>query len=259
MQLSKMDDALWLIGFAGQALLVLTLIWKRKTTQFPFFSSLIVFGLARGCGLFTVHAEPRTYFYAYWSLSFMDAILQLLVFREIAGKLFRPDGSWSRDVARPLVCTALISLCIAACLAWLSDPPGTAPVTRFVVRGQLLSTMLMAELFAGLVVLSVTSGFVWRSYTGVIARGLGVYSVCSLLVQGVQHYIGLSDGGGGFRTLAHIQSLCLIACLAYWIIGLTRSAPLTQPLPHHLKLQLARFDAFMNIALVRLRSDRVSS
>ena len=260
MVLTSFDHVLWLAGSLGHLFLLFVLIRKRRVSNFPFFSALIFFNIARSLSLLAVRRyEPLAYFYLYWSLSFVDTLLQIAVFTEITLKVFRPTGFLSRDTRRPLLLLVIVSSCVAIFLAGLAHPPAPMLDQRLVLRGQLFSTMLMAEVFAGLTLISATAGFVWRSQTGTIARGLGMYSVCSLLIQGVQNFVGLPNGSEAFVLLAHLQICCYLLCLGYWIVGLMREAPVTRPLPEGLKVQLARLNSYMAAALMHVRSAGASS
>ena len=260
MKLTGLDCFVWAAGFAGHLLLLCLLLSRSTSVRFPMFTALIGFNVVRTALLCYLHSLGiSVYFYSYWSLALVDTLLQLTVFVEVALKIFRPSGMFSSDIKKPLLSIAPCSVCVAAFVALLALPPVQDVEQAIVIRGELFSTVMMSQLFVGLLVLSVTSGFAWKTEVGVIAKGLGVFSTLSLSLQGLKAIYGAMHAQQLFKMFSQIQVFLYLACLTYWIVGLSKRATETKPLPNDFKLKLVQINASVASLLCELRLTRGSS
>ena len=92
--LSGLDLFFWVAGLILNAVLLLVLWVRHRAAEFPFFTALTTLEVVRTIALFFIHSYARSsaYFYAYWSLAFVDVALQLGVIYEITSHVFRPTG-----------------------------------------------------------------------------------------------------------------------------------------------------------------------
>lgn len=124
------------------------------------------------------HYGDSLYSHTYWSLAILDAGLQFALIVEIAGKVFRPQGSWAIDVRGKLLLWLLVSFVIAVVLAELQHPKGDDALQVHALRIGFLSIILNAELFTGMMALSSQAGLNWKGHVASIATGL--YHAASL-------------------------------------------------------------------------------
>lgn len=217
MRLSGLDLFFWAAGFLGHAALLAVLLARRRAARFPWFTAMIVLGVLRTVVLFLVfrHASGAVYFNSYWSFAIADQLLQVAVLYEIAVHVFRPMGRWAADVKRGSLVLGCISVITAAAVTWLSAPPPQLWQQAIVVKGSLFDSILMSEIFLGMIVLSVTGGFPWRSHIARIALGLGVYSFADLLIEGANNLYGTSRSGSVYAALSHVRIALYLCCLVY--------------------------------------------
>lgn len=258
MQLSHLDLVLWATALVGHIVLLSILLFRRSAYRFPWFMSLIALNILRTVMLYLVyrHGSARSYFYAYWSLALLDVGVQLCVVVEIALQIFRPLGTWAPDLWRSF--TFLLAGCVglAAGLTWLAAPPTVSIQQRVVLRGSLFSEALMSELFLGMSALSVSMGLPWKTHLARIAQGLGIFSIASILFEGLNNFHGVASGTGAYTTLAHLRILVYQGCLVYWIVMLARSAPQPKPLPERLRRHLSALEARLAYDLQLLRGGK---
>jgi hypothetical protein len=255
--LSTLDRFLWVIGLVGHIVLVAVLWRKRRAQRFPIFTTLITFYLVRTLALFfTMHycgIKSNAYFYSYWTLGIGDVFLQLLVLYELALQIFRPTGRWAVDVRGSFLWLVGASVLLATGLTWLAAPATRSFKQVVFIRGNFFSSVLMSELFVGMVVLSVTSGLPWRTHVARIAQGLGVCAIVGILIEALQSYFGLVRGSEVYQALSQVQISTYLLTLLYWIITLGRDAPEPRPLPDQLNRQLLHLHQRSGTALGYIR------
>jgi hypothetical protein len=106
------DNLLWAAAFAGDLLLLAVLIFRRHYRNFPFFTSLAVFNVAREITLFVIRSRfsRHAYFVTYWALVIPDYLLQVGILYEIARNAVFPTRRK----------THLQAFCILGILVFLS-------------------------------------------------------------------------------------------------------------------------------------------
>ena len=260
MELTDLDRLFWAAGFAGHLLLLSTLFLTKRMSRFPIFTAYIAFLVVKTISLWYLQRfGSSVYFYFYWSFSFADTLLELLVIGEVVRVIFRPSGNLSLDVKKPLICIASCSAAVATLIAVLASPPVDRIEVSIVLRGELFSTVMISELFVGLLIISVTFGFIWSTHVGVIVRGLGVFSMLSLVSQGLEGFLGTHHGLDLFKTLSQLQIVAYLACLTYWIVGLSQPAPETRPLPENMRVLLVRLNTHIAALSSELRVGKGAS
>jgi len=260
MHLTGLDFLLWAVSFAAQVALLFVLCFRRRASAYPFFTTYISANVVRTIVLYLVlHFGPRAaYFYTYWSLAILDVLLQLCVVYEISSRIFRPLGSWAKDVRGSFLCFIGISIAMAAALTWLADPHTRFWMQVLIIRGNLFSAVLMSELFVTMITLSVTVGLPWKAHIAKIAQGLGVWSVMDFLIETGHSYFGLSQKTGVYHHLSQMRIAVYIACVAYWIVTLWRDAPAPRELSGQMYRELFALQGLVGSQLQSLRSRRRS-
>ena len=258
MHLNGLDLLFWVAGLAGHVALLFVLLWKKRAARFPIFTTLIAMNVVRTVILYGVltFGTRRQYFYSYWSLTMVDAVLQFSVVYEMAAHAFRPLGAWARDVGDRMIGLIGLSLAIAGGLTWLASPPTRLWMQTVVIKGNFFSEVCMSELFVGISALSVTSGLPLKTHAAKIAQGLGAYSIFEVLIEGGHNYFGVLRDNHVYQVLAHVRMTAYISCVCYWIVMLWREEPAPRLLTPEMRSQLSELRRRVQEDLERLRSGR---
>lgn len=256
MPLSGLDLFFWVASFTGHVILFAVLWFRSRAAQFPLFTSLIGMNIVRTIALYFIlkYGSKEDYFNAYWSLAILDVALQLAVVYEIAQHVFRPTGKWAEDLRWSFLWLLSISAILALALTWLAVPPTKILHQAIVIRGNFFSSVLLSELFVGIVVLSVTMGLPWRTHVGRIAQGLGFFSIIGFAIEGMHSYLGLSQGMQGYTTLSHFRIAVYLVCVAYWIVTLEQEAPEAKGMPEQMQRQMVLLQRRVAFELSHLRT-----
>jgi len=257
MQLTGMDLLFWAAGFTVNVVLLLVLWGRHRALTFPCFTLLITIYVIRTIILYFVvlAGSKHAYLIAYLWLGSLDLILQLCVVYEMASHVFRPLGHWAPDARGGLAWIVLISIAIAAVLTWLSAiPPDHSPLLTILVHGNFFSSVLMTELFAGMMALSVTIRLPWRTYAARITQGLGFYSFVWILIAAGQSYLGIEHNIRISADLTYFRMLTYLICASYWIITLWVDAPVPKALPKEMEQHLLVLQRQVEAYVRRLRT-----
>jgi hypothetical protein len=222
--LTRIDYSLWAAAFILHLALLFTLFYRRRVKAFPFFTSLITLSVVRTVILYLIfsYGSKQAYFNTFWSLGVLDVILQLGVVYEVASRVFRPLNVWAPDVRSNFLWLLNISTTIALALAWAENPAARNTVQALVARGNLFAAALESEILVAMVALSANANLPWKTHVAKIARGLGVYSLVSVLFECAQSYTGISRMLPTLSTLNHLLIGVYLGCVIYWIASLSR-------------------------------------
>lgn len=258
MHLTGFDLTLWAAGFIGHLLLLMVLLVRRRIAIFPLFTTLIATNLFRTIVLYFVfhYGTSAAYFYTFWSLAVLDTGLQFAVVYGMFSHIFRPSGEWSCDVKRNFVWLVCGSVAIASGLTLLASPPTNLWIQSLVIRGSFLSSVLMSELFVGMLSLSVMVGLPLKTHVARISAGLGVYSMVDIVVEAGHSYFAEGHGMLSYGALSHIRISVYSCCLMYWIVMLWRDAPPMRELPNGLKQHLFTLQKNLEYDLRKFRSGK---
>ena len=259
MHLTGIDLLFWVAGFVAHIVLLLILWIRHRVATFPFFTILIATYVIRTIVLyFTATAGSKhAYLVAYLSLGSVYLALQLCVVYEMASHVFRPLGSWAPDASVRLAWIVLASIAIGAGLTWLSAiPPAQTLLRTILIRGNFFSAVLMTELFAGMVALSVSIRLPWRTHATRIAQGLGFYSFVCILIEAGHSYLGIDHNVRISADLTYFRMLTYLICAGYWIVSLWLDAPVPNALPKEMEEHLLALQRQVEAYLQRLRTLR---
>jgi hypothetical protein len=256
MHLTGLDLFFWAAGFLENLGLLFTLWYRRRAKVFPFFTALITLNILRTIVLYFV-LRLRTgqdYFYAYWSLTMLDTILQLCIVYEIAGRVFRPLGGWARDVRSALLWLVSVSIMVALGLSWLATPPAHTWMQAVVAKGNFFAEALMSELFVLMMALSISARLPWKTHVARIAQGLGAYSLFSALIEAGHTYFGVRQYALTFLLLSHMRMAAYLCCVNYWIIMLWRREEPARELTENMRERMFTLQRRVEYDLQDLRS-----
>jgi hypothetical protein len=256
MHLAGLDFFFWAVGLFENLALLFVLWYRRLANRFPFFTGLAVLSVIRTIVLYLVHGygTKDSYFDIYWSLAILDAVLQLGIVYEIASLVFRPVGVWAPDVRQSFLWLAGLSVAVASGLSWLASPPARAWEQSFVTKGNLFASALMSEVFVCMMALSIGAGLPWRAHAAKIAKGLGAYSLVSLLIEAGHSYFGVGRGAPAFVFLSHIRIAAYLICVAYWAVMLWQQEQLSRELTEEMRERLLILQTRVKYDLQSLRS-----
>jgi hypothetical protein len=259
MHLTGIDLLFWAAGFVAHVVLLLVLWVRHRAATFPFFTLLIANNVIRTVVLYFVvlMGSKHAYLIAYLSLGSLDLIWQLCVVGEMASHVFRPLGNWAPDARVRLAWIVLASIGIGAGLTWLSAIPSAHTlILTILIRGNFFSAVLMTELFAGMVALSVTIRLPWRTHATRITQGLGFYSFVCILIEAGHSYLGIDHNIRISADLTYFRMLTYLICAGYWILMLWLDAPVPKALPKEMEQHLLALQRQVEAYLQRLRTLR---
>jgi hypothetical protein len=258
MHLTGLDFLLWAASFVGQSALVFVLWFRRRAPAFPFFTTYITSNVVRTIALYFVlnFGTRAAYFTTYWSLAIVDMVLQLCVVYEISARIFRPWGSWAKDVRGSGLWLVGLSIATATGLSWLADPHTRFWVSTLIIKGNLFSAVLKSELFVAMIALSVGAGLAWKPHVVKISEGLGLYSVIEFFIEIGHSFFGVSQGTQTYHDLSQMRIVVYIACTGYWIVTLWRDAPPPRELSERMSRELSALHVLVGSQLQSLRSRR---
>ncbi len=257
--LSGFDNLLWAVGLFGNVALLAVLLVRHRGKNFPFFTAFIAGSLCRSLLLLALarHYVPHVYFLSFWSLAILvDVVLQSAVVYETAGHVFRPLGHWAADARRGMGWIIGGSFLTAGLLAWLATPVSAIWQQSLVAKGDFFFSILMSELFIGMVMLSVTVGLPWRTHVARIAQGLGAYSLLNLALEAGHALYGREYQASVDTLLTHTRKIFYLGCVVYWIATLWQDAPEPRQLPAAARQHLRDLQSRITYDLYTLRNGR---
>jgi len=248
----------WIASFLLNLLLAFVLFYRGRAPSFPFFTVYVVEQIVDLIALYVVtrHASLTVYRYFYWSTNWLEQILQVCVFYEIAVHVFCPVGVWARDVRRTFVGLIVLSLVVASLLSWLAHPTAPYLFVTFYLRTSFFSAALLSELFVGMAMLSATAGLLWKTHVARIAQGLGIYSIVRLAAGIIQNAAGIHPGWHVYTISSHTSDMTYIICAFYWVVTLYAEAPAPRELPEEMRMQIYTLQRQVENDLTRIRAWR---
>jgi hypothetical protein len=234
MNLSALDDALWVANILGNAILFSILIYRHRWKGFPVFTTLNGYEAAVAALLYGIYLHGSHVWYEriYWSYALFDFVLQLGVIWEIARIIMRPTGTWVRDARKQFILWGAAGILLAAALPWLVTPPAATLLHRLEVRGNLFTSLVVCELIAVVTRTSKSLGLGWRNHVMALGNGWTAWAVVAILVDGLHSYFGAERY---FRELEHARMFAYLAALGYWMVQFWLEEPARQPISPQLR------------------------
>ena len=262
MGLSGVQQFLWASGFAGNCILLVVLLIRKRAASFPAFTSLIAFTVIRTILLFSIALNfpiiSKPYFRTYWSLRYVGDVIQLVVFYGLARQVFCPTGVWARDIRRAFQWLVAASVFLALGLTFLASPSSVYWYQTYILRGDFFISVLMSELFVGMMVLASTAGLPWKTHVARIAQGFGAGALISVVLQGANNYFGLGHGHHAFLLIEKAEDFSTLGFLGFWIVALWRDAPAPRELPDAMLMQIYTLQRRVESDLGKIRNWRRS-
>lgn len=246
---------MWAASFLGHLTLLAVILVRKRQSEFPVFTSLVVFNIVRSCTLFVILLRfPAVYFYWYWSLAAVDALLSFAILYECASSVFRPTGSWANDTKVTLWVVLGLSLAVGLLVTAVAAPATPFWVQVPILKGKFLAALLLTELSIGMMSLSSHAGLAWRTHVARICQGLGIYSGFCVIADAIVTLDGSSRESGLYGVFSHLRILVYLACLGYWTVAFWSEAPEGREMPEAVHHQLDVLQRRLNADLERLRA-----
>jgi hypothetical protein len=225
MAVSTFDTLLWIVGVAGQAMLLCILLWRRGYSRFPIFLTWVAFNVLTEPLIYILinHVSAHAYYKAYFALEFPSSLLELGILLEIGANVLRPvkrsiPGTSLRVFFGLMVVLAIVGFFIATRLnaATLSHPRAFQVVSTTVAILRLLTFVLIAGF-------SQLLGLGWKNHVLQLASGLAFYAASTLIVELVQSHLRAGPGySAGFYEWDHLRVLGYLCALYYWCYSFAR-------------------------------------
>jgi hypothetical protein len=256
MDLTRLDLFLWAGGLLGHLTLLSVLSVRGRIRTFPFFTALIATNVARTVTLYFVrtYGTATSYCLTYWWLLLLDTVMQLCVVYEVASRVFRPLNIWAPDLRARFGWMVGVSIFAALVLAWLEQPPAVGWMHIFVARGNLFVAALMSELFVTMTALSISARFPWRNHAAAIARGLGGYSLITVLTETARSTFTLGGNAASSILFSHMRMFAYLACVIYWIIAFWCEDRRAQGLTREMYQEIFSLQRQLSCGLAQLRA-----
>ncbi len=256
MHLTVLDRFFWAAGFLGNLGLLLVLCYRRRAKEFPFFTALVALSPTRTTLLYCVlhYGTERSYFYTYWSLAIIDTMLQFGVVYEISSRVFRPLDVWAQDVRSSFVWLVGLSVSVALGLSSLAGSPARTWVPAVIYKGNLFTATLLSELLVAMMALAVSVRLPWRGHAAGIAKGLGTYSLVTVLIETGHSYFGGGRELPVFAIFSNVRMAAYLCCVSYWIIDLWRDELPGRIMTQEMREKIFTLHARLEYDLQNLRS-----
>ncbi|MBW4046345.1 hypothetical protein [Acidipila rosea] len=256
MNLSRLDDLLWVAGFIGHALLATVLVSKGRWRQFPIFTSSAVFQVLLTAGLFVSYRQnyKALYFWIFWLSSVLDLLFQLGIMYEIARAVLRPTGTWVRDASKAFLSWGLAGALVAVALSFAISPSASSAVQAWIIRANLFTSLLIAELFVAMMFSAHRLGLVWRNHVMGLGQGLGMWALVSLFVGIADSYFGWAQ----IYKIDYARTFAYLGALVYWTITFWLPEPERKPLSPEMRDYLLALHEKVSYDLSTVRSARNS-
>ena len=255
MHLTGLDLLFWAAGFGAHLILLSVLLVRHRYRQFPIFTAFIFMNVLRTIALYFTESlgTKATYFYTFWSFGLLDTLLQISVVYEMYALTFRPLGTWARDTRAQLKWLTMLAVLVAAGLTWLAAPHARLWMQVAVIKGTFFSSVLMTELFVGMMALSVKAGLPSKTHVARISQGLGLYSAVDVVVEAAHSYFGVGHGVHIYTTLSQVRMTAYLVCVGYWIVMLWQEAPAAREMPERVLGQLIELKSAVDSDLEEIR------
>ncbi len=255
MNLSALDWVLWMAGFLGEVALFSILIFRRRSREFPAFTTLIGFIALRSLALYLIHAYGSRLWYArvYYSTYFPGFALRIGMVWEVARIVMRPTGSWLRDAKKQFILGGAAGILLAAALSWMLSQPTASRVNLLVARSDLFTDLVVCELFVLMLLAAKQFGLGFQNHVFALVTGWSGWVAAAMLVDLLHGYLGNRIY---FGALDNVRKCAYLAALVYWIIQFWKEEPARQDIPPELRAYILALHERVNKNIDKLSAQR---
>lgn len=221
MKFTRLEEAFWILGFAGHLLLLLILLVRRRWCHFPTFTWLIGYQLVISVILFLAfkYGTPHVYFVGYWLCAAGDFGLQLALVIEIAGSICRMNGAWVQTSKKGLWIWTGSGIAVAVGVCLTIAPPSIYGVDLWDLRASLFSSLLTCQLV--LAVSTTANRLRLQRSSQVIALGQGLALWAAIAVVGDALKVA-TGWRHEFAIFDQIRMCVYVFDLGFWALAFWR-------------------------------------
>jgi len=214
---------LWYLAPVGQVTVVFVMIRHRLIREVPWFFAYTIFHLIQFVvTVIAYQLSYRAYFYSYWTIEAIDALLVLIVIQEIYNHVFRPFDAL-RGLSTMLFRWAVIVL-LAISLLVAASASGTESdrlIASLLIMDRSACFVQCALIFL-LFMMKQAVGLPWRRLSHGIAMGLGLIAASTSITMTVRAYSHQELNGLISLVLACTYDLAIVG----WIAILLQPEPI---------------------------------
>jgi|SRR5579872_2169845 len=189
--MSLQNTLFWLIAPALQVGLAF-LLWRKKLRrQYPAFFTYTVFQVISSVALLWEYksASAQTYFYSYWTISGLCAVLGFLIVHELFTEAMRPYVGL-RDMGRMVfLWISFVMLLVSAVVALSTSGNNISHITAAILTLERCVRLLQCSLLVFLIFCSSYLGLSWKNYPIGVAMGFAVVAASQLFLVVMQPFV----------------------------------------------------------------------
>jgi hypothetical protein len=228
-QLSDIDNVLWIASAAGELVLLSILVWRRTYRTFPVFFSWVAFIFLLEPTFYWLmnHLSAAEYSKVFFALTFPQFLLEAAVLIEIAANVFRPAKrnlpSWSPlflGIVMAVIGVAAFLVATHLNAATISHP------RAFLVMSATMAILRLVT-FICIAALSQVLGLGWKNHALQLASGLAFYAAVTLIVEIAHSHLRAGpEYSHQFFELDHLRVVGYLCSLYYWCYSFARQEAL---------------------------------
>lgn len=228
MNLSTLDNLIWVSGFVLNLALLLVLIIKGRGRKFPFFTIWIGFQVLLTITLFALYrlGENALYSKVYWTTGIIDFLLQLCIVVEMSRIILRPVGVWIYSTRKRFLLLAVVGTLFAIAATFILHPEARTSVEIWEMRADLFTSLMFVEVFLAMMGTANKLSLRWSTHVMKLGQGLLAWATVGVVVDALHTLLGRYRW---FSALDDARSIVWVAAAIYWIFGFWK--PEDEPKP----------------------------
>jgi hypothetical protein len=203
--MSLFDLVIWLFAPSIQIAILFMMAKRKLRDNFPVFFTYTVFQVITNIALLAIYqlalahyASSYTYFYAYWTINALSAVLGFMIVHEMFSYAMRPYVGL-RDMAHMVFqWTALVMLLVSAVIAFSTQGSNLVHITAAILTLERCVRLLQCAMCLFMVCCSSYLGLSWKSFPIGVSFGFALVASSNLFMLGM-HYM-FSENWMGILT-----------------------------------------------------------
>lgn len=266
MDLSNIDNVLFLASLTGQAVLLVALLRRKLHKEFPIFFAYIAYVLVTDPLLILwmrlLHvpsgamASSPMYFRAFFAFKVPEYMLGLGVLFEVGRNVLLPV---KRSLPSGSLVVFGVLMLVAGCVTYFLAAHSSSGALLTSMGGlyitvSLTNAILRVACFLVIAIFAQMLGIGWKNHVMQLATGLAFYGAVDLIVRMAHAMLSSGTNAGiyytQFRLLDQFRVISYLSTLIFWCWSFTRQeAPRKEFSP-----QMAGFLVSISVAVKRDRS-----
>jgi hypothetical protein len=215
----SIDNAIWIIGAAGELAVFIASMRHKLWRTLPLFSAYVAWLLASDVITYLVFHKADSLLYGRWYIdeTAIDSVLQFAVLVELGWSVLRPVR---KSLPRGSLIVLIVLTALAGLLIWpitkLNVPLNFTSNSLLLFQMQETVAILRIACFLVMASFSQLLSINWRDRELQVATGLGIYSIVSLLVSVLHSH---QVAGDSYHHLDQIAAISYVSTLSYWVFS----------------------------------------